>query len=467
MFERRAEYIKKLNRENFCFLLRTTKTKYSFSHFTCTYMQSQTLSEPRQRKTEELKRMKRYATGLLLLMMVIFVLAKHFEVTYTWLKAIRAFAEAAMVGALADWFAVTALFRHPLGLPIPHTNLIANNQQAIGDNLGSFVTNNFLADDVIAKKIAEIQVSIHVAAWLREDKNSTFVVNEAVRLVPEILNGLDETQINAQLQNKAVRLAREIDMGDVASDALQFFTQQGHHQLMLEKGIEMLQQYLQKPENRNWIKEKFTEPSRFLSFVDSFLERIDVLPIADRILDAASNFLEEIEQDKNHRLRGEYSRLTDELIYNLKHSDEYKQRIEILQQNVLQSDTFAEYTDNLWTTFRNELLKNLSTENSKIKQQMKLGLTNLGEKIAENPELQQQIDDWIKKELLKLLHENRNWISSHISQVVKGWNKDQVADILEVEVGRDLQFIRINGTLVGGTVGLLLYLIFDVLFKGV
>ncbi len=426
-------------------------------------MQPRSLGDAREKKIEDLTRIKRYATGLLLLMTLVFIAAKYFEPQYHWLGAIRAFAEAAMVGALADWFAVTALFRHPLGLPIPHTNLIATNQQAIGDNLGSFVTSNFLADEVIAEKLADMKVSIHVANWLREDNNSVFIVNEIVRLAPEILNGLDDTQINAQLQSKTIRLAKEIDMGDVASDALQFFTQQGHHQIMLEKGVEMLQEYLKKSENRNWIKEKFTEPNRFLSIIDSLLERIDVMTIADRILDAADNFLEEIEQDKNHRLRSEYARLVEELMYNLKHSDEYKQRIEILQQNVLQSETFAEYTDSLWTTLKNELLKNLSTPNSKIKQQMTQGLINLGDNIATNENLRQQIDTWLRKELMNILRENRDWISSHISQVVKGWDKDQVAGILEVEVGKDLQFIRINGTLVGGMVGLLLYLIFDVL----
>ena len=426
-------------------------------------MENPNNEEQRLAKVRTLQQTKQLATGLLLAMTVVFVFAKYFEPQYPNLGIIRAFAEAAMVGALADWFAVTALFRHPLGLPIPHTNLISNNQERIGQNLGAFVTNNFLADRIIGEKLDKLKISIGVAEWLQEPENSTLLVNEVVRLAPEMLNGLDDTQINSQLKNKAQRIASELDMGSVASDALQYFVQQKHHELVLEKGLGMLQDYLQKPDNRTWIKQKFTEPNRFLSVVDSLLKSIDVTPIADRILDAADNFLNEIAKDPEHRFRNEFNHLVGELIHDLKHSPEYKQKITELQKNVLQSETVSQYSDNIWTNLKSELLKNLQQENSKIKRQMHQAFINLGLKVSNNPSLQDQIDNWLKKELKELLQNNREWIAQHISAVVKGWDKNQVADILEVEVGRDLQFIRINGTIVGGAVGVLLYLLFDLL----
>lgn len=426
-------------------------------------MESPSSEEARIAKQTELRRMKQVATGLLLLMTLIFIIARLVEPQYHWAGAIRAFAEAAMVGALADWFAVTALFRHPLGLPIPHTNLIATNQQRIGSNLGQFVTGNFLADRVIREKIDNLQVSIGVANWLRDPENSLLVVQEVVRLIPEALNGLDDEQINAQLKNKVTRLVREVDMGDIASDALQYFVQQGHHEIMLDKGIAMLREYLQKPDNREWIKQKMTEPNRFLSITDRFLKSIEVTPIADRIIDATDNFLGEIAADPQHRLRGEYNQMTAELIHNLRHSDDYKAKIEELQNSVLQSETLTHYTDNIWTRTKNEVIKNLQSEHSKIRHQIHNAITSLGEKVATNPDLQQQIDVWLKRELLEIVQNNRTWIAEHISNVVGGWDKDQVGDIIETEVGKDLQFIRINGTLVGGTVGLLIYIIFELI----
>lgn len=428
-------------------------------------MESPSSEEQRIAKRRDLQRMKQFATGILLLMAIIFIIARLFEPQFHWVGAIRAFAEAAMVGALADWFAVTALFRHPLGLPIPHTNLIANKQARIGDNLGQFVTGNFLADKVIQEKIDNIQVSVGVANWLKDPENSLIVVQEVVRLVPEALNGLDDAQINEQLKNKVERLVKEVDMGDIASDALQYFVQQGHHHIMLDKGVGMLQEYLKKPDNREWIKQKFTEPNRFLSVVDSLLKTIEVTPIAERIIDAADNFLGEIASDPQHRLRGEFNQMTAELIHNLRHSDEYKAKIIQLEENILKSETLAHYTDNIWTRTKNEVIKNIKSDNSKIKDQIHRAVTRLGEKVADSPELQQQIDVWLKRELLEIVQNNRDWIAQHISAVVGGWDKDQVGDIIETEIGRDLQFIRINGTLVGGTVGLLLYLIFEIIFK--
>lgn len=203
------------------------------------------------------------------------------------------------------------------------------------------MTGNFLADRVIREKIDDLQVSIGVANWLRDPENSLLVVQEVVRLIPEALNGLDDEQINAQLKNKVTRLVREVDMGDIASDALQYFVQQGHHEIMLDKGIAMLREYLQKPDNRKWIKQKMTEPNRFLSITDRFLKSIEVTPIADRIIDATDNFLGEIAADPQHRLRGEYNQMTAELIHNLRHSDDYKAKIEELQNSVLQSETLT------------------------------------------------------------------------------------------------------------------------------
>lgn len=428
-------------------------------------MESPSSEEKRVEKQRQLRRMKAIATGMLVLMAIIFIIARLIEPQYHWVGFIRAFAEASMVGALADWFAVTALFRHPLGLPIPHTNLIASNQQRIGSNLGQFVTGNFLADKVIREKIDNLQVSIGVANWLKDPENSLLVVQEVVRLVPEALSGLDDTQINAQLKNKVERLVKQIDMGDIASDALQYFVQQGHHEIMLEKGVAMLQEYLQKPDNRAWIKQKFTEPNRFLSVVDSLLKSIDVTTIADRIIDAADNFLSEIATDPQHRLRGEYNKMTAELMHNLRHSDEYKAKIEQLQGSILQSETLAHYTDSLWTRTKTEIVKNLQSDDSKIKHQIHQAITRLGEKVADSPDLQHQIDVWLKRELLGIVQNNRDWIAQHISTVVGGWDKNQVGDIIETEVGRDLQFIRINGTIVGGTVGLLIYFVFEYLLS--
>lgn len=414
-------------------------------------------SPEQQEKAKLYRYYKRVATGLLILMTLIFILAKIGESQYPVLAYIRAFSEAAMIGALADWFAVTALFRHPLGLPIPHTNLIVSNQEAIGNNLGNFVTTNFLSDETIEEKLRTLKVSAAVGKWLTETENAELIVQEVARLVPQMLAGLDDEKINELVRQKALQFGHELDFSKLVSDTLAYFTLKEQHQNFLTAAIGMGKTYLQNPVNRRWIENVIKEHSP--RYVPDFVNTL----IIDRIIESAQSLLQDVENDPDHKIRTEFDKLAEELIHSLRTSPAYKTRIEEIKADMLQGAAFQNAMNGIWPNIKNEILKGIEQPNSRLRQEMVALCQKAGSKILENAELQARIDQFLRVELTDLLRRNRNWISDHIGQTVKNWDKREVADKLELEVGKDLQFIRINGTLVGGIVGLLIYTIFEFL----
>ncbi|HMS50721.1 MAG: DUF445 domain-containing protein [Sphingobacteriales bacterium] len=409
-------------------------------------------------KQKKLQRIKFIATGLLIAMTIIFAVARFYKPQYPWLGYIAAFAEAAMIGALADWFAVVALFRHPLGLPIPHTDLIASNQKSIGQNLGHFVTSNFLSDETIDSRMANFSLSKNLIEWVSNDTNRQRLANELLRITPSLLNAFDEVQINDYLQGKIKKLINQADFSTITAELLEDLTTNTEHKHVLINTItKTLKNYLNDPENQDKITEIFQKyaPKYIPKFVDAM--------IAEQFINSVTALLTNVEKDKGHDLRLEFDEAIDNLVINLRKSDELREKMEVFKQRIIDSDAFTDYTDDIWSALKKQFNENLTSRAAEFEIKLSGWLLDYSHDLYENTLLQNRIDDWVREEIHHLLRTNRNWIAQHISLTVKNWDKREVADKLEMEVGKDLQFIRINGTLVGGLVGLLIYIIFELI----
>lgn len=406
-------------------------------------------------KQQRLFRMQALATGLLVFMGVVFLITKSMEVQHPWLRYVRIFAEAAMIGALADWFAVTALFRHPLGLPIPHTNLIVGNQDKIGQNLGHFVTNNFLAENTMEQRIGELKISAGIAEWLKKNTNTDAITAQILRLIPDALNNVNEEQANIFLQDRIAHFVQQTDFNGLLSDLVKYLTAQGQHQWLMDQGVTAVRDYLQKPSVRKWMDKEIRNqlPKVLPGFVDNY--------IVTHIFNSIEQLLNEIEKNPNHRLRLELDEELRNFVVQLRHSSTYKDKIDAIKTDLLKSDLIWQQTGNLWQQIKQELLKNIENPNSLIRIEIDKSLADAGERILKSQEARDNLDKWLQRELFHLFKANRDWISRHISQTVSDWDKREISDKLELEVGKDLQYIRINGTLVGGTVGLVLHLLLD------
>ncbi|OWY26035.1 DUF445 domain-containing protein [Sphingobacteriales bacterium UPWRP_1] len=406
-------------------------------------------------KQQRLFRMQVLATGLLVFMGIAFVITKSMELQHPWLRYVRIFAEAAMIGALADWFAVTALFRHPLGLPIPHTNLIVGNQDKIGQNLGHFVTNNFLAEHTMEQRINELNISTGIAEWLKKNTNTDAITAQILRLIPEALNNVNEEQANVFLQDRIAHFIQQADFNGLLSDLVKYLTAQGQHQWLMDQGVTAVRDYLQKPSVRKWMDKEIRNqlPKVLPGFVDNY--------IVTHIFNSIEQLLAEIERNPNHRLRLELNEALRAFAVELRHSSTYKEKIDAIKTDLLKSDLIWEQTGNLWHQIKQEILKNIENPHSLIRREIDKSLSDAGDRILKSQEARDNLDKWLRKELFFLFKANRDWISRHISQTVSNWDKREISDKLELEVGKDLQYIRINGTLVGGTVGLLLHLVLD------
>ncbi len=402
-------------------------------------------------KAAQLRAFKRLATGLFLLMLGVYVAsawlvsALHFE----WAGYVKAFSEAAMVGALADWFAVTALFHHPLGLPIPHTNLIERGKQAIGNNLGSFVVSNFLTPATIRPYLGKISVSAPAAQWLSKDKNKRLLITEGGHLLKDILNKMDNATVARFLARKGRGLLDEFKLNTIAASALQYFLDKGGHQQLITLLAGKLKAFIQ--ENEDVVRERVKKESYF--FIPSFVDN----KLAAKITSGLSGYLDEIANDKNHRLRADLTTQLYAFVESLRTDEEWAAQFRSLSSHLLAPEKLEEYAASAWQSLKETMHRELSNERSAFSKYLSRNINELAQNLRDNPALQQKIDGWIRHTAYRYILRNGAQVAALISNTVGNWQGRELSRKLELEVGKDLQYIRINGTLVGGLVGLLIY----------
>lgn len=408
-------------------------------------------------KVKRLKQHKLLATGLFVFMVVLYgtmvYLSKHY--TLGWISYVKAFSEAAMVGALADWFAVTALFYHPLGLPIPHTNLIEKSKKTIGDNLGSFVVNNFLTPKNIKPYIAKLSVAKLLSGWLQTDKNRQLVVTELRKLLADIAQRMDDSKVSVFITKKANELIQQIPMHVWAGNAMQYFVNRGEQDKLVTLLAGRIKQYIK--ENESMVQEKVSEESYF--FVPKFVDK----KLGEKIAAGLVRYFEEIEKDLNHKIRKEIADQLIQLSNEFIVSEKWKTTFDNLKKNILQGSHIEQYSKDIWQYLKLNLNQELEQDNSSLVIYGHKLLANFADNLNTDKEMGAKIDNWIKLNAYKYLLRNTHKVATLISSTVGNWQGRELSQKLELEVGKDLQFIRINGTIVGGLVGLLIHTITNLL----
>lgn len=404
-------------------------------------------------KAAELKKHKALATGLFLLMMLVFLGCVYLLKTRTdvWIGYVKAFAEAAMVGALADWFAVTALFHHPMGLPIPHTNLIENSKKSIGDNLGNFVVTNFLNAKTLRPYIERLELSSVAAAWLIKPQNVELLVTEASRLLKRMIETSDAPMITGFIARKAGELLDGVRLNEVVANGLGLIVERGDHERVLNFVLEKVRNYV--VENEVLVKQRVKEGSHFLipGFVNNY--------IATKLTAGIAAYLQEIAKDPQHKIRKDFSKQLLVFTETLKTSPEWQRDLELLKNDLVTSSRLEQYAGDIWKRLQAQVLQDLSAEDSALRRYFKKSVEELAANLQQDAEMRTKIDRWIRYNAYYYILRNTKQAGALISNTVGNWEGKELSKKLELEVGKDLQFIRINGTLVGGLVGLLIYAI--------
>ena len=410
-----------------------------------------------QQKIQSLKKHKAIATGLFLFMAFVYFLMVYLaqDSDAKWLGYVEAFAEAGMVGALADWFAVTALFRYPLGLKIPHTNLIENSKNAIGNNLGQFVTENFLTSKTIRPYIEKLDFVKYAADWLNKSPNQEMLQEEIILFSKKIVNELDDQAVTDFLTLKGDEILKQFHLSDLVSSGLEYILEKEKHNEILEAILPKAKEYI--IESDLIIKDKLNEKHPVISF---FAGR----KISKGVVEGVLSFLDEVEEDPHHPVRQNMERIIREQIQKIKHSPEWQVKLESLRDDFVTKERLSRYAADFWLTIKESLIESFDDSNSVLQRYIQKNILKLSQNLNENQEMIDKLNGWIRHFIYRMILRNVNQVEALISNTVDKWEGKELSEKLELEVGKDLQFIRINGTLVGGLVGLLIYTITQLVF---
>lgn len=398
-------------------------------------------------KQKSLKRMKMLALSVLVIALVGYIAGEYFHI-----GVLKAFCEAAMVGGLADWFAVVALFRHPLGIPIPHTALIPKNKDKIGINLGTFVSEEFLTREKLEPKLDEFDTADKIAKWLSAKENAQMLSHSiAADVIPGILKVVNDDDvksfIKAQFQDKLM----SVNIGKWVGTALDTMTSDGRHQKLFTSILEALH------DEFHWYSGDIH--SQVSQKTPKWTFHLADKKIADGIISGIDSFLKDA-KESNSDVRLAVDRYIYNYIDELKESPEMQKKINNFISELASNKDLQEYIDSMWYEVKGYILKDLERgEESKIKNVFTNMFQTLGRGLEEDEKLKEKINSFVKQNLLSKLIDNRAMIGSFIASAVKGWDKNEISKKLELEIGKDLQFIRINGAVAGGFVGVIIYAI--------
>ena len=398
-----------------------------------------------------LKTMKRWATGLLVLATIVFIIAKLFESEYPWLGIVVATAEASMVGALADWFAVTALFKHPMGIPIPHTAIIPARKDRVGITLGMFVQRNFLNRDVIAQRLTSLRPAERISQWLMEPESVRSVSRQLARAASAGANVLRDEDVDNLIGTAILNRIRETPVAPLIGRFLALLTADNRHQALLDQVIRLTARGL--TENQDLIRERVDRESPW--WVPGAVDD----RITKRIVGALEATLKDVNENPEHPLRLRFDTAIDEFIVKLQASPEVILKAEKIKEEVLSAEAVKQLSGAIWRDAKAKLSRYADSPDEVNTEAIERGLRGLGQAIQNDPALTAKIDQWIVDAAIAVIERYQDEVGELIASTVKRWDPVATSRRIELAIGRDLQFIRINGTLVGGLAGMLLYLI--------
>jgi len=395
--------------------------------------------------------MKVAATGLLLAMAVLFVVTRLLQPNYPWLGYVKAFAEAAMVGGLADWFAVTALFRHPLGLPIPHTAIIPRNKDRIGEALASFINENFLIPSVVARRMRNIDVAGAAGRFLRTPAAEGRRIRQgASRLIADIFEGLDDERLGGIVKGAIAARIQKMEVAPFLGHALASAINEDRHVPMLEAAIRWMARALEANEEliRDMVHKKANWALK-LAGLDAKL--------ADAILDGLRKLTTEMSTDPAHPVRRKVEEALAQLANDLQTRPETKAKVEELKEQLLANRSVALWIDTLWQKGCEAVIRAARNPDAAMAGRLGEVLKSMGHSLEQDSQIRSAINQFVRRAAAGMAQSYGSSIVKLVSETIRGWDARTVTARLEAAVGRDLQYIRINGTLVGGLVGLAIH----------
>lgn len=405
-------------------------------------------------RAAELRRVKALATLVLASTLLLFVVAKWLLNVHPVFGFIAAFAEAATIGGLADWYAVVALFKRPLGLPIPHTAIIQSNQQRIADKLGEFIEVHFLEAGPVEAKLKEIDFGSFIADWLRDRKRSDDLARFALRLLPEAFSATETSGLMTFIIRRLSSQLQSVDLAPLAAGTLRGFVAEGRHQILFDDLLRVMHDTLTQAETMAMIRDKVRAelPTLLRLYrADKFL--------VNKIVASATAFFEEVRADPRHPFRGEFDRMVLMFVDRLGTDKAYVDRIDGLKRDLLARPELADLARTIWANTRSFIERSASGETQVLQHHLAGMLVKAGEVLAADAELRGEINQGLVTVLRSFIADQKSGVSTFISDQVKSWNMSQLISLIEINIGRDLQYIRFNGSLIGGLAGLTLYTI--------
>ncbi|HEY3239651.1 MAG TPA: DUF445 domain-containing protein [Acidimicrobiia bacterium] len=402
-----------------------------------------------------LRAMKRRATGLLVLMTALYVVLTVAGDGSTWLDYAQAGAGAAMVGGLADWFAVTALFRHPLGLPIPHTAVIAERKDQFGETLGDFVQENFLSPAVLSERVRSSRAVARAVAWLAEEEHAEAVAAHAADVVVALADSLRDEDVAELLEAEARRAVEAVPLAAWAARVVRLMTTKGRHQELVDTAVRALGRLM--ADNRALLKRRFTEQAPWW-----LPDRVDAR-IFDRLANSVEDLLRDVYLDPDHQVRGQVNQWVTSLAARLERSPELAGKLEQLKKEFLEQPELGAWTSSLWTNFKGSLRTQAADPESQLRRQLAKAIAAGARRVRDDPELLARVERMAETWAYTLAERFREEAAELVSGTIARWDAQETAAKLELLLGRDLQFIRINGTVVGGIAGLVIHAVGDAL----
>lgn len=397
-----------------------------------------------------LTRYRMGATLLLLAMAAIYLATLFWPAGGFWAGLVHNGAEAAMVGGLADWFAVTALFRHPLGIPIPHTAILPNNKDRIGEGLGAFVERHFLDPDTVAGKLRAVDVASRLGRWLSDPAVARGLADKIVGAIPRLMATVGDAEVRGFFQRALSRQLESLNLPVVLGNILALLRDSDQHHALLDQSLAVARRYLE--DHGDTIYDQVDARSKW--WIPRSVDR----KVATAIISGVTEFLGDL-SGRDHEVRRQFDQAVDKLIENLRTRPATQEQVRRLAAQILDSEATQDYLANLWRHISRQIADSSGPEAESLRITVADGLQSIGRTLVETPDMRDRFNSWLDEAVRTGIVPFRREIGTFITDVVRGWDPKTLTERAELAVGRDLQFIRVNGTLVGGLVGCALYLL--------
>lgn len=403
-------------------------------------------------RAAELRRVKFLATLVLVGCVGVLVIAKLMERMHPAWGFVAAFAEAATIGGLADWYAVVALFRRPLGLPIPHTAIIQQNQHRIADKLGTFIEVHFLSATPVNAKLREVDFAQFISDWLGDKKKSADLSRFILRLLPAALDAAETSGLRNFVTRRVIAQVQAIDIAPLAAGALRGFFRDRRHQSLLNDLLLSLHEAVTKPETLDMLRDKIrSELPTLLKLyrADAFLLK--------RIAASATSFLEDVRNNPEHPFRDEFDRILMQFVDRLEQERSYADKLDGLKRDLLARPELAALGEDIWQNVKSFIERSANGDSDVLQNHLTNVLVEAGRQLAGDPEMRSEINNGIVVVLRSFIADQKSGVSRFISDQVKSWDMKQLINLIEINIGKDLQYIRFNGAMIGGLAGLALH----------